>query len=79
MSEWISVKDKLPDDEAVDEQPTIDAVPVVRCKDCKYCDTSLVLPIGREMYTCMEGTHDHQMLLSPNDFCSRGKRRENHN
>ena len=60
--------------QAVDEQPTIDAVPVVRCEDCKYCDTSLVLPIGRKMYTCKEGTHDHQMLLSPNDFCSRGKR-----
>lgn len=22
---------------AVDNAPTIDAVPVVRCKDCKYC------------------------------------------
>ena len=22
--------------ELIDEQPTIDAVPVVRCKDCKY-------------------------------------------
>ena len=56
------------------DAPTIDAVPVVRCKDCKYCNISLVLPTGRKMYTCMEGTHDHQMLLSPNDFCSRGKR-----
>ena len=63
--------------QVVDEQPIIDAVPVVRCKDCKHCvDISLVLPIGRKMYTCMEGTHDHQMLLSPNDFCSRGKRRK---
>ena len=55
-------------------------IEVVRCQDCKYCtDISLVLPIGRKVYTCMEGTHDHQMLLSPNDFCSRGERRENHN
>lgn len=23
--------------DAVIEQPTVDAVPVVRCKDCKYC------------------------------------------
>ena len=59
--------------------PTIDAVPVVRCKDCKYCDISLVLPTGREMYTCMEGSHDHQMLLNPNDFCSRGKGKEEDN
>ena len=55
-------------------------IEVVRCQDCKYCtDISLVLPIGRKVYTCMEGTHDHQMLLSPNDFCSRGERRGNHN
>ena len=54
-------------------------IEVVRCQDCKYCDISLVLPSGRKMYTCMEGTHDHQMLLSPNDFCSRGERRGNYN
>lgn len=61
------------------DTPTVDAVPVVRCKDCKYCDISLVLPTGREMYTCMEGSHDHQMLLNPNDFCSRGKGKEEDN
>lgn len=55
-------------------QPTIDAVPVTRCKDCKHCN-SFVLPTGRLMYTCMDGSHDHQMLLNPNDFCSRGERK----
>ena len=55
--------------------PTIDAVHVVRCKDCKYCDISLVLPTGREMCTCMEGSHDHQMLLNPTDYCSYGVRK----
>ena len=54
----------------------LDVIEVVRCQDCKHCDISLVLPSGRKMYTCMEGTHDHQMLLSPNDFCSRGERRK---
>ena len=57
------------------DTPTIDAVPVVRCKDCKYCDISLVLPTGREMYTCMEGSHDHKMLLNPTDYCSYGVRK----
>ena len=57
------------------EAPTVDAVPVTRCKDCKYCDISLVLPTGREMYTCMEGSHDHQMLLNPTDYCSYGVRK----
>lgn len=59
----------------IETAPTIDAVPVTRCEDCKYCNISLVLPTGREMYTCMEGSHDHQMLLNPNDFCSRGERK----
>ena len=27
--------------QAVDEQPTVDAVPVVRCKNCKYFKTRL--------------------------------------
>lgn len=54
----------------------IDAVPVVRCKDCKYCNISLVLPAGRKMYNCMEGSHDHQMLLNPTDYCSFGERRD---
>lgn len=58
------------------EAPTVDAVPVIRCKDCKYCDVSLVLPTGRKMYNCMEGSHDHQTLLKLNDFCSRGERRK---
>ena len=58
------------------EAPTVDAVPVVRCKDCKYCDISLVLPTGRKMYNCMEGSHDHQTLLKSNDFCSRGETRK---
>lgn len=57
------------------EAPTVDAVPVVRCKDCKYCDISLVLPTGREIYTCMEGSHDHQMLFNPTDYCSYGVRK----
>ena len=58
------------------KQSIIDAVPVVRCKDCKYCNISLVLPTGRKMYNCMEGSHDHQTLLKSNDFCSRGEMRK---
>ena len=59
----------------IDDAPTVDAVEVTRCKDCKYCDISLVLPTGRKMYTCMEGSHDHQMLLNPTDYCSYGERK----
>ena len=52
----------------VEETPTVDAVPVVRCKDCKHCDP--------EGYHC-----DHAMSTAaplrrkPDDFCSYGERR----
>ena len=36
-------------EDVIKTAPTVDAVPVVRCKDCKYCDISLVLPTGRKM------------------------------
>lgn len=51
----------------VEEMPTVDAVPVVRCRDCKHCDP--------ENYHC-----DHPMSTAaplrrkPDDFCSYGER-----
>lgn len=42
-------------------QPTIDAVPVVRCKDCKYWDF---------------GDCYRLELSHPDDFCSYGERRD---
>ena len=47
--------------------PTIDAVPVVRCRECKHCDP--------ENYHC-----DHPMGTAaplrrkPDDFCSYGEK-----
>ena len=46
----------------IDNAPTIDAVPVVRCKDCEYWD---------ELYCCDLLTQDEM------GFCKWGKRREN--
>ena len=49
--------------------PTIDAVPVVRCRECNHCDP--------ENYHC-----DHPMSTAaplrrkPDDFCSYGERKE---
>ena len=51
------------------EAPTINAIPVVRCRDCKHCDP--------ENYHC-----DHPMSTAaplsrkPDDFCSYGERKE---
>ena len=55
--------------QAVDEQQTIDAVPVVRCRECKHCDP--------ENHHC-----DHHMGTAaplrrkPDDFCSYGERKD---
>ena len=53
----------------IEKAPTIDAVPVVRCQECKHCDP--------ENYHC-----DHPMGTAaplrrkPDDFCSYGERKE---
>lgn len=51
----------------IDEMPTIDAVQVVRCKDCKhYTEPNIEYC---ELYGAM-------ILWNKDDFCSRGERRE---
>ena len=53
----------------VQDAPTIDAVPVVRCKDCEYCghfDGLLYCDNSRGL----AGS------VSPEGFCSYGERRE---
>lgn len=59
--------DKLPLDimpEDVDKAPTIDAVPVVRCRECSYR-----LPKGT---VCQLSG----VTITGDDFCSRGQRKE---
>lgn len=59
------------------KQPTIDAVPVVRCKDCDYSR-----PLNRKdpfENTFTEGCiwcHKHGDAVFENDFCSYGVRKE---
>ena len=55
--------------QAVDEQPTIDAVEVVRCRDCKYGDWDSK---PDDAMVCMR-TKDG-FWRSGNDFCSYGER-----
>ena len=54
-------------EEAVRDAPTIDAVPVIRCKDCVHFKQSKVL--GN---TCAL-TDNH---VTRNDFCSKAERKE---
>ena len=52
--------------ETINEQPTIDAVPVIRCKDC-------VWNREKEWVDCyMSGMHGRNI----NNFCSRGERKD---
>lgn len=56
-------------EDCIENTPTIDAVPVVRCLNCKYKGV-----LWRE--TICE--HPNGMLhkVKPDDFCSYGKRKE---
>lgn len=47
-------------DQIVDAQPTVDAVPVIRCKDCKYRD--------KETANCTRFRKDR--YVQSNSFCS---------
>ena len=57
----------------VNDMPTIDAVPVVRCKDCKYIYTIGSYPFVVCSCTHNKGLGDNVKL---NDFCSYGENRE---
>ena len=55
----------------VDEMPTVDAVPVVRCKDCRHRDP--------EDHKCDSGALERAGCIFPvqdDYFCSFGERRE---
>ena len=56
----------------IDNAPTIDAVPVVRCKDCVN-GTVFVNKQGAEYVDCVL---DDYSVRKPTDYCSYGKRKE---
>ena len=65
---------------ALDDSPTIDAVPVVRCKDCKHSELEFFVDNGTiriEKYKC--GNHLGMGMaqeVNADDFCSYGERKE---
>lgn len=54
----------------IEKAPTVDAVPVVRCKDFKHLVAVNVN--GKGIPTCRVSG----MEVAPDDFCSYGERRE---
>ena len=55
----------------IDEQPTVDAVEVVRCKDCGHKHINHFAKECRIVYCVLHGMSKH-----PDDFCSYGERRD---
>lgn len=49
-------------EDVLDAQPTIDAVPVIRCKDCKFLETCIICKT--------------MMLQGLNGYCGNAKREE---
>ena len=62
----------------IDNAPTVDAVPVVRCKDCKYADTERRNATEKRYYNsilfCRNSNlcNDEPLAMWPDDFCSYG-------
>ena len=56
----------------IDRQPTVDAVPVARCRDCVN-GTVFVNKQGTEYVDCVL---DDYSVRKPTDYCSYGKRKE---
>lgn len=53
------------------DTPTVDAVPVVRCKDCKHYDMGVCLKIYSDGNVHPEAWQSRR----PDDFCSYGERK----
>lgn len=57
----------------INDTPTVDAVEVVRCKDCKWWKTNYSWN-GNEHKICVR--EPYEPLRNSEDFCSRGERKE---
>lgn len=64
---------------------TIDAVPVVYCKDCKYADTERRNATEKRYHNailfCRNSTlcNDEPLAMWPNNFCNYGERKDEAN
>lgn len=54
------------------DRSTVDAVPVVRCRDCTHYDMGVCLKIYSDGNVCSAAWQTRK----PDDFCSYGKRRK---
>lgn len=58
----------------LENEPTVDAVPVVRCKDCQWAEDALTCGC---LY-CNHPDGRNTIFALPEEFCDRGERRQEH-
>ena len=64
---WMQQNNAFIDSAILKAIPTIDAVPVVRCRECIYCSWH-----GDDLVDCDNFERD----MMPDDYCSVGERKE---
>ena len=70
----IFIKDGEVFQRMINDAPSIDAVPVVRCGECEYWKCN---PNTEEYGVCKKVSYDDfEVVMDSDDFCSYGKRRE---
>lgn len=62
--------------EDIQNAPTVDAVPVVRCKDCKHFNSHERECENDAVSTDHEGGASYSLNFDLDDFCSYGERRD---
>lgn len=70
-SRWMEQNEAYMDAEILRAIPTVDAVPVVRCKDCKYAYIDSYSAASRHVICSASANVTQQ-----DDFCSYGERRD---
>ena len=64
------------DKDLIGEMPIVDAVEVVRCKDCKHYKEFRTKRNKQIMRLCYRmGKNDMEYSVKPDDFCSYGERK----
>lgn len=61
---------------AISNAPAVDAVPVVRCKDCKHFNLKTHECENEDISTDHEGGASYSLNFCDDDFCSYGERKE---
>lgn len=55
----------------IEDAPTVDAVEVVRCKDCRYCTTNTTVMTTQTLVHC----NAHRIMTEWDGYCYKGERR----